>query len=220
MGDDTFVSHFTFKTSKEMLHELQKEKGYTIGRKRISIKSRKDYVIGKTIVCINKMDSGGRGWYSYRLTAKYGDVYQKGIFEPYLTPAEMLRYGVFEGKYLNDCIFEFPKEWFITAIKHKKISPAAPNKNCNYFKTKSRLSLSEWSRKRWLIGADNRGWFQWYCRYYIGRREPKIDAIQMKRWRAYKRHFMQVKKNCKRYDLSCRPRQRQSLLQWSYNCFI
>lgn len=186
--------------------------------KSIQSKNIKDYQIGLTITPKNKMDDGH---YTYILTAPYGQV-NDDTFQPYLTPHEMLAYGVFEGKYICDCMTEFPKEWYIDAIRYQTLSPDSPNIECNYFKIKSRQSLTIWINKGWIPispnDPDNRGWFQWYCRYYIGRRIPDVDQIQMKRWRAFNRHMGQIKKNCDE-QLSCRPKQRQALLQWSYNAF-
>lgn len=137
-------------------------------------------------------------------------------FMPELTPSEMLKLGVFEGHYLNDCQEEFPKTWFAEAL----ISEPKPDIDKNLFQVKSRLPLSEWKKRGWIIAPDPRGWFQWYCRYYRGRRIPKVDEIQIKRWRAFSRHQVQLKKNCIWGDLGCRPKQRQALLQWAYNPFI
>ena len=137
-------------------------------------------------------------------------------FKPELTPKEMLELGVFEGHYLNDCREEFPASWFENA----KLSPLHPDVNCNCFKIKSRLSLSEWQKRGWIYPPDVRGWFQWYCRYYMGRRIPAVDAVQIKRWRAFKRHKAQIEKNCRMLDFECRPKQRQALLQWAYNPFF
>lgn len=164
----------------------------------------------KKIIVNDKMQKG----YSYIIKAKYGDI-DDPEFKPELSPPQMLKMGVFEGKYLNDCRDEFPKSWFRGA----KLSPIAdPSMNC--FKIKSRQSLQEWQRKHWIIGPDVRGWFQWYCRYYMGRRIPEIDKIQIKRWKSFARHKGQILKNCKKTDLDCRPKQRQALLQWAYNPFI
>lgn len=174
-----------------------------------------DFKIGKEIICYNKMD---KGKYRFTTKAKYGDIYSEK-FEPEFTPQEMLEYGVFEGKYLNDCLLEYPKEWFLKALEAGKLSPNQPNISCNYFNIKSRQSLPIWEEKNWLYGEDNRGWFQWYCRYYCGRRDSDVDEKQINRWRSFKRHYGAVKKNCNG-DLSCRPKQRQALLQWSYDCFI
>lgn len=161
-------------------------------------------------VC-DKMQSG----YTYELTEPVGENFSP-LFKPELTPQQMLELGVFEGHYLNDCQNEFPHEWFVNA----KLSLETPDVNCNCFKVKSRQSLQEWQRKNWIIGPDVRGWFQWYCRYYMGRRIPFIDEVQIKRWCAFYRHVAQLKKNCALADFACRPRQRQAVLQWAYNPFI
>jgi hypothetical protein len=188
------------------------------------------YIPGRIINANDKMQK-----YTYTLTYKIGTNLKNGgldkdgykikydDFEPYYTPQQMLVMGVFEGKYLNDCIEEFPKEWYIAAKKRNKLSPKKADPSKNYFKIKSRLSLKEWVKRGWVPihkkDKDIRGWFQWYCRYWIGRRLPEIDIIQIKRWKAFARHFAQVKKNA-RGNLKKRPKQRQALLQWSWNCKI
>ncbi|PID36822.1 MAG: hypothetical protein CR993_03160 [Rhodobacterales bacterium] len=152
--------------------------------------------------------------YSYRREAPPGAEFDPA-FTPAYSPAQMLAMGVFEGKYLNDCRDEFPAEWYETA----KIADQ-PDASLNYFGVKSRQPLSEWRRKGWIYGPDPRGWFQWYCRYYMGRRLPQTDAIQIKRWRGFARHAGQIRANCHPGDIFCRPRQRQGLLQWAHDCLI
>lgn len=137
-------------------------------------------------------------------------------FKPELTPKEMLELGVFEGHYMTDCQSEFPKNWFENA----KICYDKPDVTCNYFKVRSRQPLKIWQQRGWILEPDPRGWFQWYCRYYMGRRIPEIDGIQIKRWKAFRRHKAQILKNCPMFDLECRKRQRQALLQWAYNPFF
>lgn len=165
----------------------------------------------KTIYVNDKMQQN----YSYELVAPIGKQFDE-TFKPAFTPPEMLALGIFEGHYLNDCQDEFPQEWF----DYGKLSPKHPDVQQNCFKIKSRLSLVEWRKRGWIIGPDPRGWFQWYCRYYMGRRMPEIDKIQIGRWKAFKRHKIQLYKNCPLSKLNCRPKQRQALLQWSYNPFV
>lgn len=161
--------------------------------------------MNKRIVVNDKMQSD----FSYLLSEPMGKNFDEG-FEPELTPKEMLELGVFGGRYMTDCRDEFPKEWFEGA----KLDPDGPDKNLNYFKIHASQPLSVWRKKGWIRDQDPRGWFQWYCRYYIGRRSVDDDR-QIKRWRAIKRHIGQIKKNCQRGDMSCRPRQRQALLHWA-----
>ena len=164
----------------------------------------------KTITVNDRMQRG----YTYQLVAPAGKNFDPG-FKPYYTPKEMLEMGVFEGKYMNDCKKEFPAAWF----KKAKLSDR-PDPSVNYFRVKSRQSLQIWRENGWIIGPDPRGWFQWYCRYYHGRRLPGVDAKQIARWNSFARHAGQIRANCEPHDFSCRPRQRQALLQWAYDPFI
>ena len=163
------------------------------------------------MIIYDKMQQG----YEYDYQSPMGTGFASD-FQPQLTPKQMLQLGVFEGHYLNDCRKEFPSDWF----KYAKLSVKKPDINANYFKIKSRMSLSEWQKKGWIIDPDPRGWFQWYCRYYMGRRLDSVDTQQIKRWKAFKRHVTQIKHNCLPFDLDCRSRQRQALLQWAYNPFF
>ncbi len=165
---------------------------------------------GRIVHVDDRMQTG----YSYRLSAPTGRSFDPG-FDPYFTPQQMLEMGVFEGKYCNDCTAELPKSWFAKAR-----TADVANKELNYFGVKSRQPLSVWRDKGWIYGPDPRGWFQWYCRYFLGRRLPEIDAIQIKRWRGFARHAGQIRANCDPGDIFCRPRQRQALLQWSHDPFV
>ena len=75
-------------------------------------------------------------------------------------------------------------------------------------------------QKGWIFKEDPLGWFQWYCRFSIGRRIPHIDKTQIKRWKNFRRHLIAIKKNCEPNDLFCRRKQRQAVLQWAYNPFL
>ena len=137
------------------------------------------------------------------------------IFKPQLTPKQMLEMGVFGGSYFSGKIEEYPKSWFKKA-KLGKIFDAEKNR----FKVKAGLTRKEWLNKGWIFKEDPLGWFQWYCRFTNGRRVPHIDQIQIKRWKAFKRHVTAIKKNCEQGDIHCRRKQRQAILQWAYNPFI
>jgi len=165
-------------------------------------------VTQRTITVNDKMQKG----YRYQLSAPTGRNFHPE-FRPELTPREMLRLGIFCGKYMTDCRMEFPSSWFAGARL------ATQHRDCglNYFGVDASQPLSEWRRKGWLDPDDPRGWFQWYCRYYLGRRRPDEDARQIKRWKAMRRHIRQVQRNCEPGDLACRRRQRQALLHWAYD---
>jgi hypothetical protein len=90
------------------------------------------------------------------------------------------------------------------------------DESLNFFKVDASQSREEWSRKGWIHADDPRGWFQWYCRYYLGRRHAD-DARQIERWQKMARHVMWLQNACSVGDLHCRPRQRQALLHWAYD---
>ena len=149
--------------------------------------------------------------YRYELIEPVGENFDIE-FIPQLTPLKLLKMGVFGGKYMTDCQSEFPAEWYAEA----KLSPDFHNSALNFFGVDASKPLSYWREKGWLHPDDPRGWFQWYCRYFMGRRHDD-DVRQIKRWKNMKRHISQLKKNCIRGDLLCRPRQRQALLHWAYD---
>ncbi|WP_428053313.1 hypothetical protein [Candidatus Avelusimicrobium stercoris] len=172
-------------------------------------KSLSKYQQGIQITVKDKMQRN----YSYLLEEQPG---RNLTFSPQLTPMQMLEMGVFEGHYLTDCTDEFPAEWFIKA----KLNYTRPDITLNCFGVKARLDRSEWLKRGWILSPDPRGWFQWYCRYWLGRRIPQLDELQIARWKNFKRHLVQVERNCLPGDILCRPKQRQALLQWAYNPFI
>ncbi len=163
----------------------------------------------KRVVVVN--DSMQRG-YRYELVAPLGRGFDPE-FAPQLTPKEMLQLGVFGGKYLTDCRKEFPASWFARA----KLSPERRDPSLNFFGVDASQPLSVWRAKGWLHQDDPRGWFQWYCRYYLGRRMEHEDKRQIGRWKAIRRHVRQIEMNCEPGHLTCRKRQRQALLHWAYD---
>ena len=165
----------------------------------------------KTVIVKDQMQQS----YQYDLVAPIGRNFDPD-FKPDLTPKEMLELGVFGGVYMRDCRQEFPASWFVKA-KLAPLTEKHHDPELNYFKVNASQPLSVWRAKGWINEVDPRGWFQWYCRYYLGRRLPMEDDKQIKRWRAMTRHIGQIKKNCRPGDRYCRSRQRQALLHWAYD---
>ena len=194
-----------------------------------------NYVPGLKVMAIDPMGPpvGMPKQYTYTLTARVGKDFDPD-FRPAYNPGQMLQLGVFSGKYLNDCTGEFPREWFEKALKCDKLKPDEADPGANMFGIKSRKSVQYWRKKGWIPitegDCDPRGWFQWYCRYWLGRRMPEVDAVQIRRWKAFRRHAGQITADYARLSkkgkpvpssleekMSHRPRQRQALLQWSYD---
>jgi hypothetical protein len=162
----------------------------------------------KTVVVNDLMQKN----YIYKLTAPIGREFHSD-FVPELSPEEMLALGVFGGKYMTDCGDEFPASWYRDA----KLSPEFHDPSLNFFEINASQPLSVWRAKGWIYEDDPRGWFQWYCRYFMGRRIAGEDDRQIRRWRAMQRHLAQLRKHCTKKDLSCRRKQRQALLHWAYD---
>ena len=162
----------------------------------------------RIVVVNDKMQQG----YRYALVAPAGGDFHPD-FTPELTPRQMLALGVFGGKYMTDTRAEFPACWFAAA----KLATGRKDPALNFFGVDASQPLSVWRAKGWIHPDDPRGWFQWYCRYYLGRRMPAEDTRQFARWRAIRRHVRQIQRNCEPGNLLCRPRQRQALLHWAYD---
>jgi hypothetical protein len=159
------------------------------------------------VVVNDKMQQG----YEYVRTEPAGKNFHPE-FEPQLTPKQMLELGVFGGKYMTDCRAEFPEDWWDDA----KLCAERHDPKLNFFGVNASQPLSVWREKGWIYHEDPRGWFQWFCRYYMGRRSPDDDR-QIGRWKAVRRHAAQIRKHCRPGDLDCRRRQRQALLHWAYD---
>ena len=152
------------------------------------------------------------------------------IFHPNLSPKEIISMGSFGGIYFNSSnnikidYREFPSDWFNGVPENFYLSDQY-NKNVNFFKIKSGQDQDEWENKGWIHPQDPRGWFQWYCRYYLGRR-TEDDERQIKRWNNFCgkkgrwRNYIYRKifdKNTTVDDHSFSRAVRQSLLHWGYS---
>jgi len=147
-------------------------------------------------------------------------------FRPMLTPKEMLGRGVFGGTYFSSLIDpkEFPDDWFSGLDEIFYLSDCYRSE-INYFKVRSGQSQKEWEEKGWMHRDDPRGWFEWYCKYFLGRRHED-DNRQIKRWLAFcgpkgrwrNRIYAQIHSVGCGIEMSgdISRRIQQSLLHWSY----
>ena len=74
---------------------------------------------------------------------------------------------------MTDCRGELPAAWFGGA----KLCAERHDPRLNYFSVNASQSLAVWRRKGWIHPQDPRGWFQWYCRYYMGRRLDPAEGV-------------------------------------------
>ncbi len=173
--------HFDQFRRREFITLLGGATAVTRGAFAGAIRSTVLTAMPKQLKIVRVNDKMQRG-YRYVLTAPIGRNFDPE-FRPELTPKEMLALGVFCGKYMTDCGKEFPASWFA----HARLSPSGRDCSLNYFGVDASQPLSVWRDKGWIHPNDPRGWFQWYCRYYMGRRMPQEDARQIKRWKAIRR---------------------------------
>lgn len=135
-------------------------------------------------------------------------------FAPSHTPEEMLKEGVFEGKYINN-IKGIPASW---KNLPKVVGPKdPPDPKLNKYGVKSRQGLSVWKDNGW-IKSDPNGWFAWYINYFLGRRLGKEDDWQISRWNSFvARHQGQINNDPKSKNEGHRLVQKQALLQWGWD---
>lgn len=154
-------------------------------------------------------------------------------FRPNKTPMEILQSGSFGGGYYRpiksdvtnkkykDCWKEFPEEWFNGLKISLSVANPTYDKSRNKYKVKCGASLEEWESSGWIKAQDPYGWFQWYCRFYLGRRTDD-DERQIGRWHRFLARFKtnlinKIKRAEASYDnYTISPVIRQSLLHWGY----
>lgn len=135
-------------------------------------------------------------------------------FAPCYTPMEMIEAGVFEGIYTG-CIKGIPDKY----KRNSKVLKCGsdPDISINKYGIKSRLSLSEWKKNGWTTKDSPLGWWEWYIKYFEGRRLDE-DKWQINRWKSFvARHQGQTDASCRGKGDDCHRKQRQALLQWAWN---
>jgi hypothetical protein len=159
-------------------------------------------------------------------------------FKPNKSPKQVFKAGAFGGTYFRpikssvtgkkytakSAIKEYPTSWFQGIDNDKMVTSSKYDKKVNKYGVKCGSSLGSWEQSGWIEKQDPYGWFQWYCRYYMGRR-TKDDERQIKRWLAlagpsgrFRRTLMNkiIKKNTRYNDHTVSPVIRQVLLHWGY----
>ena len=116
-------------------------------------------------------------------------------FTPNKSPEEMIREGCFGGSYfrplysrrlgttVTDDYRELPSTWYAGLDVSRFLTSPTYDAEINKYKVSSGQTIEEWEAAGWINHTyDVRGWFQWYCRFYIGRR-CEDDERQISRWR-------------------------------------
>lgn len=151
------------------------------------------------------------------------------LFAPNLTPKDCIQAGIFGGTYFSDkaliSVKEFPADWFEELEPYQYESRIDHSRSVNCYGVHAGTSQAEWAAKGWMHPDDPRGWFQWYCRYYLGRRHED-DARQMARWVAFASveqgrwtniFYHKVQKAAVAVEsIKVSPVIRQSLMHWAY----
>ena len=159
-------------------------------------------------------------------------------FTPNISPKQVFNMGSFGGTYYRpiyssitnkkykskDVIKEYPKSWFKNLDIDKMVISSTYDKNINKYKVVCGSSLEVWEKNKWIVEQDPYGWFQWYCRFYQGRRSDD-DERQIDRWKKivgpngrFRRMLMNmiIKRKTTFDDYTVSPKIRQILLHWGY----
>jgi len=158
-------------------------------------------------------------------------------FSPNMTPKEVLQAGSFGGtyfrpiyssvtklKYGKEVWQELPSDWLEGLDIRTRVSSSLYDASRNKYKVKCGASLEEWESSGWMREQDPYGWFQWYCRFYQGRR-TEDDSRQIGRWSncagekgRWKNNLISkiVKAGCAWDNTNISPVVRQTLLHWAY----
>jgi len=158
-------------------------------------------------------------------------------FKPNLSPKEVLQMGSFGGtyfrpiyssvtkqKYGKEVWQELPSDWLTGLNIKTQVASSLYDASRNKYKVKCGASLEEWENSGWMREQDPYGWFQWYCRFYQGRRTDD-DERQIGRWSnccgekgRWKNNLISkiVKAGCGWDNYNISPVVRQTLQHWGY----
>ena len=173
---------------------------------KVAPKKAKEVVLKQeeaAIVPVKDIESIRAAWTAWEVTASPPARDQESTFhfedQPFFTPnkspEEMLREGCFGGSYwrplrsrrlgisVADDYNELPSSWYSGLDVSKFLTSPTYDIEINKYKVASGQSIEEWEAAGWINHTyDVRGWFQWYCRFYMGRRCDD-DERQISRWK-------------------------------------
>lgn len=158
-------------------------------------------------------------------------------FHPNMTPKEVLQAGSFGGTYFrpiyssvtgkqykDEALLELPSDFTEGLNRKKMVTSSKYDEGVNTYKVKCGGSLEMWEESGWIHKQDPYGWFQWYCRFYGGRRSAD-DERQVGRWlrcagptgRWKNNLIMKCYRGGAQYnDPNISPVVRQTLQHWGY----
>jgi hypothetical protein len=157
-------------------------------------------------------------------------------FTPNRSPEQVLRSGSFGGTYFRpihsgvtnvsynakDVLDSTVDPTWIEGLNMSLLTSSTYRAHVNKYGVKCGGSLGMWESSGWIADSDPYGWFQWYCRFYQGRR-CSDDSRQISRWlksAGIKGRFRSqlcnkiLAANTKCDDASISPVIRQTLLHW------
>ncbi|KAI2612453.1 uncharacterized protein GGS25DRAFT_119724 [Hypoxylon fragiforme] len=116
-------------------------------------------------------------------------------FTPNKSPEDIIRQGSFGGTYwrplysqhlrttISEDWTELPSSWTAGLDVQRYLTSKAYDPEVNKYGVACGQSIEEWEAAGWIAHEyDVRGWFQWYCRFWLGRRCADDDR-QISRWR-------------------------------------
>ena len=173
---------------------------------KVAPKKAKEPIIIKqeavAVVPSKDIESIRTGWTAWEPTASPPTRDQESTFHfedqpsftPNKSPEEMIREGCFGGAYfrplysrrlgttISDDYTELPATWYAGLDVSRFLTSPTYDTEVNKYKVSSGQSIEEWEAAGWINHTyDVRGWFQWYCRFYMGRR-CEDDERQISRW--------------------------------------
>ena len=145
------------------------------------------------------------------------------VFRPNISPLDVIKKGAFGGTYFRDIFSGVNNKWYQNSWKEfRELEGIGKKYYCsdfydvslNCYGVEIGTSLRFWERKGWINELDPYGWFQWYFRYWKGRRSED-DQRQIGRWKRIASRFVDILNEMVsegRVSLKIR----QILLHWCY----